>query len=104
MINLPQSYPLSGQAAAVRQLAAARPVCLAWENEHALTFEVGDGPDRCLVKWAPAGCPLDLAAEAERRQVRCAASAPGSRPGVPGWLPLYWQAITRHRRAGQRRS
>jgi hypothetical protein len=77
MINLPQSYPLSGQAAAVRQLAAARPVCLAWENEHALTFEVGDGPDRCLVKWAPAGCPLDLAAEAERRQVRCPASAPG---------------------------
>src|SRR5258708_21899876 len=53
-------------AAAVRQLAAARPVCLAWENEHALTFEVGDGPDRCFVKWAPAGSPLDLAAEAAR--------------------------------------
>ena len=52
--------------AAVRELAAARPVCLAWENEDALTFEVGDGPDRCFVKWAPAGSPLDLAAEAAR--------------------------------------
>jgi kanamycin kinase len=52
--------------AAVRALAAARQVCLTWENEHALTFEVGDGPDRCFVKWAPAGSPLDLAAEAAR--------------------------------------
>jgi kanamycin kinase len=52
--------------AAVRELAAARPVCLAWENEDALTFEVGDGPDRCFVKWAPAGSLLDLAAEAAR--------------------------------------
>ncbi len=52
--------------APVRQLAAARPVCLAWENDHALTFEVGDGPDRYFVKWAPAGSPLDLAAEAAR--------------------------------------
>jgi kanamycin kinase len=52
--------------AAVRELAAARPVCLVWENEHALTFEVGEGPDRCFVKWAPAGSPLDLAAEAAR--------------------------------------
>ncbi|MBV9095569.1 MAG: aminoglycoside 3'-phosphotransferase [Streptosporangiaceae bacterium] len=52
--------------AAVRELAAARPVCLAWENEHALTFEVGKGQDRCFIKWAPAGSPLDLAAEAAR--------------------------------------
>jgi kanamycin kinase len=52
--------------AAVLELAAARPVCLAWKNEDALTFEVGDGPDRCFVKWAPAGSPLDLAAEAAR--------------------------------------
>jgi kanamycin kinase len=44
----------------------ARQVCLAWENEDALTFEVGEGPDRCFVKWAPAGSPLDLAAEAAR--------------------------------------
>jgi aminoglycoside phosphotransferase len=49
--------------AAVRELATARQVRLAWENEDALTFEVGDGPDRCFVKWAPAGSPLDLAAE-----------------------------------------
>jgi kanamycin kinase len=52
--------------AAVRELATARPVCLAWENEDALTFEVGNGPDRCFVKWAPAGSLLDLAAEAAR--------------------------------------
>jgi aminoglycoside phosphotransferase len=51
---------------AVRDLAAARQVRLAWENEHALTFEAGDGPYRRFVKWAPAGSPLDLAAEAAR--------------------------------------
>ena len=52
--------------AAVRELATGRQVCLTWENEDALTFEVGNGPDRCFVKWAPAGSPLDLAAEAAR--------------------------------------
>ena len=52
--------------AAVRELTTARQVRLAWENEDALTFEVGDGPDRCFVKWAPAGSPLDLAAELAR--------------------------------------
>jgi len=52
--------------AAVRELAAARQVFLAWANEHALTFEVGQDPDRRFVKWAPAGSPLDLAAEAAR--------------------------------------
>jgi kanamycin kinase len=39
---------------------------LVWENEEALTFEVGEGPGRCFVKWAPASSPLDLAAEAAR--------------------------------------
>jgi kanamycin kinase len=52
--------------AAVRELATARRVCLAWENEDALTFEVGSGPDKRFVKWAPARSPLDLAAEAAR--------------------------------------
>ncbi|MGH3192100.1 MAG: phosphotransferase [Streptosporangiaceae bacterium] len=51
---------------AVRRLGAARRVRLVWENEDALTFEVGDGPDRRFAKWAPAGSPLDLAAEAAR--------------------------------------
>ena len=41
-------------------------MCLAWENEDALPFEVGDGPDRCFVKWAPAGSRVDLTAEAAR--------------------------------------
>jgi aminoglycoside phosphotransferase len=50
----------------VRELAAGRRVRLAWENEDALTFEVGDDPDRCFVKWAPAGSWLDLSAEAAR--------------------------------------
>ena len=52
--------------AAVRKLAATRPVRLAWENEDALTFEAGDGAERFFVKWAPAGSPLELAAEAAR--------------------------------------
>jgi aminoglycoside phosphotransferase len=52
--------------AAVRELGAGRQVCLAWENEDALTFEVGNGPDRCFVKWAPAGSPLDVAVEMAR--------------------------------------
>jgi kanamycin kinase len=51
---------------AVRKLAIARQVSLAWENEDALTFEVGNGADRRFVKWAPAGSPLDLAAEGVR--------------------------------------
>jgi len=51
---------------AVRKLATTRQVRLAWENEDALTFEVGVGPDRRFVKWAPAGSPLDLGAEAAR--------------------------------------
>src|SRR3984957_5203453 len=52
--------------AGVRGLATARRGRLVWENEDALTFGVGIDPDRCFVKWAPAGSPLDLAAEAAR--------------------------------------
>jgi kanamycin kinase len=39
---------------------------LAWENEDALTFKLANSADRRFVKWAPAGSPLDLAAEAAR--------------------------------------
>lgn len=52
--------------AAVRELAGGRRVRLAWKNEHALTFDVADRPERCFIKWAPTGSPLDLAAEAAR--------------------------------------
>jgi kanamycin kinase len=52
--------------AVVRELAQARQTFLAWQNEDALTFEVGADPDRYFIKWAPAGSPLDLAAEAAR--------------------------------------
>jgi aminoglycoside phosphotransferase len=45
--------------AAVRQLAAARPVCLAGENEHALTFEVGDGR-LDTSDWAPEHLELGI--------------------------------------------
>ena len=60
------SGPSATLPGVVRKLATGRQVRLAWENEDALTFEVGNGPDRCFVKWAPAGSPLDLAAEAAR--------------------------------------
>ena len=44
-----------------------------WVNEAGgLTFEVGDGAERCFVKWAPAGSDeLDLAAEADRMEWAC---------------------------------
>jgi kanamycin kinase len=53
--------------AAVQQLAAGRPARPVWENElSGLTFEVGTGPGRWFVKWAPAGSGVDLADEAQR--------------------------------------
>ena len=52
---------------AVRAVAAGRPVRLVWENElGGLTFEVGEDPDRCFVKWAPAATGIDLSSEAAR--------------------------------------
>jgi aminoglycoside phosphotransferase len=51
----------------VVRVAAGRPVRPVWLNQlGGLTVEVGEGPGRCFVKWAPAGSDLDLAAEAER--------------------------------------
>ncbi len=47
-------------------IAAGRPHHLVWQNEDALTFEVGADDDRCFVKWAPNSSPSDLVAEAER--------------------------------------
>ena len=47
-------------------IAAGRQPRLAWHNEDALTYELGDGPQRCFVKWSPAASSLDLAQEAER--------------------------------------
>lgn len=53
--------------ARVEAIAGARPVRAVWENQlGGLTFEVGVGPDRCFVKWAPAGSGVDLAEEADR--------------------------------------
>jgi kanamycin kinase len=53
--------------AAVRVVAAGRVLRQVWDNEvGGRTFEVGQGASRCFIKWAPAGSPLDLAAEADR--------------------------------------
>jgi aminoglycoside phosphotransferase len=51
----------------VQELAAGRAIRLVWETEvGGLAFVVGDGPAGRFVKWAPAGAPLNLHAEAER--------------------------------------
>jgi len=53
--------------APVEVVAGGRPVRAVWENEvGGLTFEVGEDPGRCFVKWAPAASGIDLAAEAAR--------------------------------------
>lgn len=53
--------------AAVQRIAHGRPVSPVWENElGGRTFQIGMGPDRWFVKWAPAGSGLDLSREAER--------------------------------------
>lgn len=52
---------------AIVALAAGRPLTPVWRNSFGgLTFQIGSGPNREFVKWAPAGSELDLAAEAER--------------------------------------
>jgi kanamycin kinase len=52
--------------AQVTRLADGQVPRLIWENEDALTFELGEGPGRRFVKWAhPRSC-LNLAGEAER--------------------------------------
>ena len=51
----------------VQEIAAGRPARAVWDNElGGVTFEVGASPDRCFVKWAPAGSGIDLGAEAAR--------------------------------------
>ena len=53
--------------AVVKVLAAGRSIHAIWENQlGGLTFEVAGGTDRHFIKWAPAGSPLDLNAEAIR--------------------------------------
>src|SRR3954468_10275722 len=52
---------------AVRALADGRPVRAVWHNEvGGLTFQLGRGPDRRFVKWAPDGSGPDLSREADR--------------------------------------
>jgi kanamycin kinase len=59
--------PPSHAPARVSELAAGERLRLVWENEcGGLTFDVGEGPDRRFVKWAPAGSQPDLMAEVPR--------------------------------------
>lgn len=52
--------------AAVRAVAAGRPVRAVWRNElGGLTFEVA-GSLRCFIKWTPAASPIDPDAERAR--------------------------------------
>ncbi|HEY1640054.1 MAG TPA: phosphotransferase, partial [Streptosporangiaceae bacterium] len=75
----------------VRDLAAGRKIALVWENAvGGLAFLVGDGPDQ-FIKWAPAGAPLDLPAEAERlawagRYIRVARPLGTGRDEAGSWL------------------
>jgi aminoglycoside phosphotransferase len=52
--------------APVLAIADGRQHRLAWQNESALTYELGAGEDRCFVKWCPVSSSLDLADEADR--------------------------------------
>lgn len=53
--------------AAVASAAAGRSVRLAWLNEvGGRTYEVGERPRRCFVKWTPPESGIDLSAEVAR--------------------------------------
>jgi aminoglycoside phosphotransferase len=53
--------------ACVTALAAGGRVRPVWRNElDGLTFEVGDDPDRCFVKWSPRTSRIDLSRERVR--------------------------------------
>jgi aminoglycoside phosphotransferase len=53
--------------APVSVIAAGRSARLVWDNAvGGRTFEIGDGPDRCFVKWSPVTSGIDLAVEATR--------------------------------------
>ena len=52
---------------AVSDMADGRTVRPVWMNTRGgVTFDVGEGPTQCFVKWAPADSGLDLPAEAAR--------------------------------------
>lgn len=52
---------------AVEAVPAGRRLRSVWENEvGGLTFEVGEDPDRCFVKWAPGDSGINLTAEVAR--------------------------------------
>jgi kanamycin kinase len=51
----------------ITSAAEGRAIALVWVNgEGGLTFELGTGRERRFAKWAPAGSPLLLRAEADR--------------------------------------
>jgi kanamycin kinase len=51
----------------VQTIAQDRRIRLVWRNpEGGLTYELGAASERCFVKWAPRGAPIDLSREAAR--------------------------------------
>jgi kanamycin kinase len=53
--------------ASIRAVAGDRPIRAVWRSQlGGTTYEVGEGDDRCFVKWAPTASAIDLAAERER--------------------------------------
>lgn len=74
-MHLPSDRPDSSDAPqvdvprAVRTVAGARHVQPIWENElGGITFQVGQGRERCFVKWTPVTSGIDLSREVARLQ------------------------------------
>ncbi|MDT0278355.1 aminoglycoside 3'-phosphotransferase [Blastococcus goldschmidtiae] len=66
MIAGPPTEPVAVPAS-VAALAGGAGVSPVWRNQlGGLTWQLGDGPERRFVKWAPAGSGLPIAPEAER--------------------------------------
>jgi aminoglycoside phosphotransferase len=67
--SMPVGPPTDAVAtpASVLAIAGERPVKAVWNNFHGgTTFEIGAATDRCFVKWAPAGGPIELDDERAR--------------------------------------
>ena len=88
---------------AVAAVAGGQPAVPVWVNEAGgLTFEVGDGAERCFVKWAPAAAtsstsrPRRTGWSGRAGSTRCRGRWPAARTRtVPGWSPPRFPATAR---------
>ena len=63
----PVAVPAAVRRAAEAHTGRGTAIQAVWENEiGSITFEVTGATDRCFVKWAAAGMPVDLTVEAAR--------------------------------------